>query len=57
MAAFDQHTLTALLDQQRYEEIAPQLDEDELKVCVHSEAVKPAFVKFHCMLLCHTDDH
>ena len=32
MAAFDQHALSTLLEQQRYEEIAPQLAEEELKV-------------------------
>ena len=32
MAAFDQHALSTLLEQQRYEQIAPQLDEEELKV-------------------------
>ena len=32
MSAFDQHALSTLLEQQRYEEVAPQLDEEELKV-------------------------
>lgn len=33
MSAFDHHALTILLEQQRYEEVAPQLDEEELNVC------------------------
>ena len=33
MSSFDQHALSTLLEQQRYEEIAPQLDEEELRVC------------------------
>ena len=56
MAAFDQQAVAALLDQQRYEEIAPQLDEDELKVCMHSEAIRPALVMSHCILSCKSDD-
>ncbi|CAL5227277.1 g10208 [Coccomyxa viridis] len=31
MSAFDQHALSTLLEQQRYEEVAPQLDEEEVK--------------------------
>ena len=34
MVAFDEAALTALLTEQRYDEVAPQLDEDELKVCI-----------------------
>ena len=34
MVAFDKAALTALLTEQRYEDVAPQLDEDELKVCM-----------------------
>ena len=55
MAAFDQQALAALLDKQRYEEIAPQLDEDDLKVCVHSEAIMPARVMSPCILSCDAD--
>lgn len=33
MSFFGQHALSALLEQQRYDEIAPQLDEDEMRVC------------------------
>ena len=40
MSAFDQHALSTLLDQQRYEEIAPQLDEEELKV--HKRYISPS---------------
>lgn len=47
MAAFDQEALTALLEQQRYEGVAPQLDEDELKVVI--EAVAPALKKPFCI--------
>ena len=34
MVAFDEAALTTLLTEQRYDEVAPQLDEDELKVCI-----------------------
>ena len=39
MVAFDEAALTTLLTEQRYEEVAPQLDEDELKVCIMRAAL------------------
>ena len=36
MAVSNGHALSALLEQRRYEDVAPQLDEEELKVSMNT---------------------